>query len=215
MNEKLERTKIECDSLELLIKKSDELLEELLQDEKVKRYLEVSKDNAELKNKLSNLLLELACAEIRECNHVFVKTDVVYDRSDRDRVIRNNVYHCLKCGLTNEYEVKEIPKSRLNKLQKEMWELYYGNACNGIFVTDQVYSLDRAKIVYEGIMSINPDITPFELKEIFPILYNSANKSAKSAATIWYEMEQKSIDDAIATIDRISSNSVDKTKIKK
>ena len=128
MNEKLERTKKECDSLELLIKKSDELLEELLQDEKVKRYLEVSKDNAELKNKLSNLLLELACAEIRECNHVFVKTDVVYDRSDRDRVTRRNVYHCLKCGLTNEYEVKEIPKSRLNKLQKEMWELYYGNA---------------------------------------------------------------------------------------
>lgn len=212
MNEKLERTKKECDSLELLIKKSDELLEELLQDEKVKRYLEVSKDNDELKNKLSNLLLELACAEIRECNHVFVKTDVVYDRSDRDRVIRKNVYHCLKCGLTNEYEVKEIPKSRLNKLQKEMWELYYGNACNGIFVTDQVYSLDRARIVYEGIMSINPDITPFELKEIFPILYNSANKSAKSAATIWYEMEQKTTDTAIATIDRINE---DKTKIKK
>lgn len=212
MNEKLESMREECDSLELLIKKSDELLEELLQDEKVRKYLEVSKDNAELKNKLSNLLLELACAEIRECNHVFVKTDVVYDRSDRDRVIRKNVYHCLKCGLTNEYEVKEIPKSRLNKLQKEMWELYYGNACNGIFVTDQVYSLDRARIVYEGIMSINPDITPFELKEIFPILYNSANKSAKSAATIWYEMEQKTTDTAIATIDRINE---DKTKIKK
>lgn len=212
MNEKLESMREECDSLELLIKKNDELLAELLQDEKVRKYLEVSKDNAELKSKLSNLLLELACAEIRECNHVFVKTDVVYDRSDRDRVIRRNVYHCLKCGLTNEYEVKEIPKSRLNKLQKEMWELYYGNACNGIFVTDQVYSLDRARIVYDGMMSIRPNITPVELKEVFPILYYNDNKNTKSAATIWYEMEQKSIDDAIATIDRINE---DKTKIKK
>lgn len=183
-----------------------------MQDEKVKRYLEVSKDNAELKNKLSNLLLELARAEIRECKHVFVKTDVVYDRSDRDRVIRRNVYHCLKCGLTNEYELKEVPKSRLNKLQREMYELCSEQICNGILVVDQVYSLDRARIVYDGIMSINPDITPFELKEIFPILYNSANKSAKSAATIWYEMEQKTTDTAIATIDRINE---DKTKIKK
>ena len=32
MNEKLESMREECDSLELLIKKNDELLEELLQD---------------------------------------------------------------------------------------------------------------------------------------------------------------------------------------
>ena len=71
--------------------------------------------------------------------------------------------------------------------------------------------MHRAKIIYEGIVSMNPNITSVELKEIFPILY-SDSKSAKSAATIWYEMEQKSIDRAIATIDRINE---DKTKIKK
>ena len=213
MNEKfIERTKKERDSLEHAIRENDELLEELLQDEKVRKYLEVSKDNDELKTKLSNMLLELACKEIMECKHVFVKTEVVCDRSDRDRVIRKGVYHCLKCGLTNEYEVKEVPKSRLNNLQREMWELYYGNACNGIFVTDQVYSLDRARIVYEGIMSMNPNITSVELKEVFPILYNS---TAKSAATIWYEMEQKSIDDAISALDRIRRDNEDKIKVKK
>lgn len=215
MNEKfIERTKKECDSLEFAIKKNDELIEELLQDENVRKYLKVSKDNDELKNELSNLLLRLSCTEIMKCNHVFIKTDVVYDRSDRDRVIREGVYHCLKCGLTNEYEVKGVPKSKLNKLQRKMWELY--NASYGISITDQVYSLDRAKIVYEGIMSMNPNITPVELKEIFPILYNTANKSAgsaKSAATIWYEMEERSIDAAISTLDRI--NGEEKSKIKK
>lgn len=207
----LKEIKEKKETLEKQIKDNDAVIQELLENEKVKKYISISEDNEKLKDSLKKLLLELACREIMECNHIFVKTEVVSDRSDRDRVTRTNVYHCLKCGLTNEYQVKEVPISKLDDLQKEMFELYYGNACNGIFIRDEIYSLDKASAIYDLIMRINPSISLDEFKNAFPTMYKT-RYGKKSAAEQWYKMEQRCEDNAIATLNRILKNNEGKRK---
>ena len=207
----LKEIKEKCSELETQIKNNDAAIQELLEDEKVKSYISASEDNKKLKDLLKKLLLELACNEIIECKHIFVKTEVVYDTSDRDGVKGINVYHCLKCGLTNEYKVKEVPISKLDDLQKEMFELYYGNACNGIFIRDEIYSLDKASVVYDLIMRINPNISLDEFKNVFPAMYKTRYRK-KSAAELWYEMEERCHSGAIATLNRILDDKNEKKK---
>ena len=93
--------------LGIRINSNNEKLQELLKDEKVRKFINILEENKRL---------SLGIKEgMEECSHVFVMTDVCEEG--------NVVYHCLKCGLTNEYGVKKQDKV-LTEYEMQMSDIF-------------------------------------------------------------------------------------------
>lgn len=156
---------------------NDRRLEELLQDEKVKEYVSILKDSESIR-----ILLR---QEMENCDHVFVQTERVTSEKFPNGV---RVFHCLKCGLTNEYAAKNISSD----LSSDMTELYGSSFLRSLVISDKICSIDRARKLYQLIVSSNPNISHKDIIEKFDELYKKAER--------------------IARLNRVNS---DKTKIKK
>lgn len=141
---------------EFLLDKYQEVskkLKELIKDERVKEYIHII-----TVMKAVNLML---VEEMTKCNHIFVKTKENSDTS---------IYHCLKCGLTNNYELKN---TSLDELQKSMKEIYEKTFLNGTIIYDEECNLHTAKKLYDMIVSCNENIAIDVLIEKFKLLYTS------------------------------------------
>ena len=165
------------EELESSIKTNDKILEELLEDEKVKQFFAVSKENEELINRLRRLKTNLVVAEMENCAHVFVKTSVVVDRSDSHRNCKDEVFHCVKCGLTNYYSVLELPDSMLDEEKRFMSYIFAETSDFGVLISKNICSLETAKAVYEILTIVYPKIMHKELKERFSLLYPMIEES--------------------------------------
>ena len=151
------------------LEENDKRLSELLQDEKVREYLSVMKDSEILRSFLQINEANLRYSEIEKCKHIYVVTDEVENDSYCDGVAK--VYHCLKCGLTNEYEVKNIEVNLLDTVQLGMFRLFKESAFESYVIGDEIYSLELAKTIYQVIINENPNITNAELELRFLELY--------------------------------------------
>lgn len=161
-------------------KENNRRLEELLQDEKVKEYVSILKDSESIR-----ILLR---QEMENCDHVFVQTERVTSEKYPSGV---RVFHCLKCGLTNEYAAKNISSD----LSSDMTELYGSSFLSSLVIRDKIYQLGRARKLYQLIISSNPNISREEMIEKFNELYKKS--------------------EAIASLNRVNSDNEDKTKVKK
>lgn len=180
-------------------------IQELLKDENVRKFINLLDENKRL---------SLGIREgMEECSHVFVMTDVCEEG--------NVVYHCLKCGLTNEYDVKKQDKI-LTQYEIEMSDIFKKTFAKGVIV-GIADKLSVAREVYDFIKRENSSISHAELQEAFARAYpkfvemkengtlGKCNPK-KSATELWHEMEEKSIEMGIATLNKIAENN--KRKIK-
>ena len=187
------------------INANDEKLQELLKDEKVRKFIYLLDENRRL---------SLGIREgMKECSHIFVMTEVCEEG--------NVVYHCLKCGLTNEYAVKMDSKV-LTQYEIEMSDIFKKTFAKGVIV-GIADKLSVAREVYDFIKRENSTISHAELQEAFARVYPKfvemrekgtlgKCKPNKSAAQLWYEMEERSEEHAIATLNKIAEEN--KRKIK-
>lgn len=166
------------------LEENNERLTELLQDEKVKEYLSILKDNEILRNFLQINETNLRYSEMEKCKHIYIITDEVEDDRFSDGLAK--VYHCLKCGLTNEYDVKKNEIDSLDTVQLGMFRLFRDSAFESYVIGDKIYSLELAKIIYQAIVNENPNITNVELESRFLELYlqyTNEKKATKKLTT--------------------------------
>ena len=100
--------KILNDDIEMLWKikrENDDKMEALLKDPKVSEFLNLHKNNEELRKIIDKKRRELLHHRFETCNHAYVMTDI--------SLVNGNspIYKCVKCGLTNESAVKGNPVS--------------------------------------------------------------------------------------------------------
>lgn len=183
------------------LKGNNERLEELLQDERVKEFMTITKEN--------DVLNTLLSYEMESCSHLFVQTDLVPNEDYPDGI---KIYHCLKCGVTNEYGVMNSTNS-LDETKAKITDLYCKTAINGVVISDKICSLEAARNLYRLIISAKPSISVDEIIERFSQMY-SRNLGRKSAAELWYEMEERCDEGALATLKRFVENN-GTAKIKK
>lgn len=187
------------------INENDKRIQELFKDENVRKFVNLLDEN----NRLTKGLIQ----GMEECSHVFVKTKVTED---------GEIYHCLKCGLTNEYAVTKA-KMKQTDLEKEITDIFKRTFGYGIIISDKICKLSVAREVYDFIKRENQSISHTELQETFARAYPKfvelkergtlgKCKIKKSAAEQWYEMEQRCEDNAIATLNRIVENNEGKRK---
>lgn len=181
-------------------------IQELLKDENVRKFINLLDENKRL---------SLAIREgMEECSHVFVMTDVCEEG--------NVVYHCLKCGLTNEYDLKKHGKI-LTEYEMQVSNIFKRTFVKGIILGDGVCKLNIAREVYDFIKRENLSISHADLEKAFLHAYPKfvemkengtlgKCKPKKSAAELWYEMEERSVDNAIVTLNRITENDERKRK---
>ena len=96
-----------------------------------------------------------------ECEHIFVRTEIVQER-DYDRIVREPIYYCLRCGLTNGYVVKDVNPLLLSKTENDMAYIFEKTAKNGILLHERrTCPLDVAKVIYEEIQKRTKNLVLF------------------------------------------------------
>ena len=186
--------------LGIRIEKNKEKLQELLKDENVRKFINILEENRRL-----NLGIK---QDMEECSHIFVMTDVCKEG--------NVVYHCLKCGLTNEYDVKMDSKV-LTELEIQITDIFKRTFVKGIILGDGVCKLNVAREVYDFIKRNSGPITKDKLQEAFshgyPKFVEMREKGTlgkcqhhKTIAEEMYESEERSIERANATLNKISED---------
>ena len=188
------------------INDNNEKIQELLKDENVRKYIYLVDENRRLSLAVKD--------EMESCSHVFAKTDIVEDGVP--------VYHCLKCGLTNEYAVK-MPKKVLTEFENQITDIFKRTFGHGMIISDEICKLNIAREVYNFIKRENLSISHADLEKAFSHVYpkfvEMKNKGTlgkcntnKSAAELWYEMEERCHAGAIATLNKILEDKQGKIK---
>ena len=157
---------------------------ELLMIPEVREFYNIITDNEKIKNTLKTKEKEYTLKSMQECEHAFVITEIVKE-SECGCIRRTPVYHCVKCGLTNEYDVKEI-NDLVDEIKSQMAFIFGDTSMNGVLLSNEVISLIEAIDVYKGIVAINQNITNSELKKLFPsvLLRIQSSKEQKSSVSI-------------------------------
>ena len=116
----------------------------------------------------------LARLEMSECQHAFVITGTEKDW-ENGRTIKTPIYHCVKCGLTNYYDVTNT-NDLVDGIKSQMGFIFADTFRNGILLSNQIISLEDSKDVYNSIINNSPNTTNAELQKIFPIVLMRMNK---------------------------------------
>lgn len=115
-----------------------------------------------------------------------------------------------------------MAKKVLTELENQIVDIFSRTFLDGMIISDEVCNLNIAREVYDFIKRENLSISHAELQEVFlysyPKFEEMKNKGTlgkcntnKSAAELWYEMEERCEERAIATLNRI----VEKNKVKR
>lgn len=163
MQEKLTRLRERVNVLKQQKEQNESRMNELLENPLVKEFKEIFIANDEIEEKLSTAEGRLAICEMKECEHAFIITDIYTDR-ECDRIVRNPVYHCVRCGLTNQYDLLDM-NDVVSYVDGQMAEIFRDTSMNGTLLSKEVISVDNIVKINE-IISIIPNITNEELKEI-------------------------------------------------
>lgn len=168
MDETIKGYKDECSNLRIKTEENDKRIRELLTNPIVSEFFKLYSENIKLKEKLSAKEQRLALLEMSECQHAFVITGTEKDW-ENGRTIKTPIYHCVKCGLTNYYDVTDI-NDLVDGIKSQMGFIFADTFRNGILLSNQIISLEDAKDVYNTIINNSPNTTNAELQKIFPIV---------------------------------------------
>lgn len=127
-------------------------LEQLKNNEIVRRYLKLKEENDNLYGKQLKLYDSIKREEYDECKHILVYSKIEYDRHE-GRTYRN--CGCIKCGLDDS--VLDEERDWLTNTQKIMYDYLRKNYLKGI-KTDILCDIDLATSIYSKINEAHPDI---------------------------------------------------------
>lgn len=182
MDETIKTYRDECTILRSTVEENDKRIRELLTDPMVSEFFRLHSDNIKLKDKLSEKEQRLAHLEMSECQHAFVITDIEKDW-ENGRTIRTPIYHCVKCGLTNYYDVTNT-NDLIDGIKSQMGFIFADTFRNGILLSNEIISLADANDVYNGIINISPHPTNAELQKTFPIVLARMKKLKEQSGLV-------------------------------
>ena len=178
MDEIIKSYRDECATLRSITEENDKKIRELLTNPIVSEFFRLYSDNIKLKEKLSVKEQRLAYLEMSECQHAFVITEFVEQKKYGEPI-----YHCVKCGLTNYYDIKDTPE-QVDNIKLQMGDIFIDTFINGTLLTNELISLEDAKDVYNTIIKNNPNITNAELQLTFPIVLSRMKKFKEQSGAV-------------------------------
>lgn len=182
MEEIIKNYRDECITLRNKTDENDKRIRELLTNPIVSEFFRLYSDNIKLKEKLSEKEQRLAYFEMSECQHAFVITGTEKEW-ESGRTIRTHIYHCVKCGLTNYYDVTNT-NDLVDEIKSQMGYIFADTFKNGILLSNGVVSLSEAIDVYSAIINNDPNITSIELQTLFPIVLLRMKKIKEQSGPI-------------------------------
>lgn len=144
--------KKEYDEITKQRKKIIEEMKLLEENEIVKRYFELTKQNETLYDKQLILYKEMKNEEYESCKHILVYSKINYDRYE-GRTSKS--CGCIKCGLDNS--VLDYQREYLPFTQKIMYDYLRKKYLRGS-ETKIACDLDLAQAIYSKIKDAHPDI---------------------------------------------------------
>lgn len=188
MDETIKSYRDECTILRSTTEENDKRIRELLTNQIVSEFFRLYSDNIKLKDKLSAKEQRLAHLEMSECQHAFVITGTEKDW-ENGRTIRTPIYHCVKCGLTNYYDVTNT-NDLVDGIKSQMGFIFADTFRNGILLSNEIISLVDAKDVYNEIINISPNTTNAELQKTFPIVLARMKKLKEQSGPVLTKKSQ-------------------------
>ena len=174
MDEVIKDYRDKCITLRKQTKENDKRIRKLLTNPIVSEFFKLYSENIKLKEKLSVEEQRLAHLEMSECQHAFVITGREIDR-ENGRIIRTPIYHCIKCGLTNYYDVTNT-NDLVDEIKSQMGFIFADTFRNGILLSNEIITLAEAIDVYNEIINKAPNTTNAELQLTFPIVLSRMKK---------------------------------------
>ena len=154
--------------------KTIEELNQLREDDRVKRYVELQSKNETLYNKQIALYQELKKEEYSSCNHILVYSEIDYDRYEGRSYKRCG---CIKCGLDGS--VSSQSREYLPFSQKIMYDYLRKNHLRGK-ETNITCDLDLAHAIYSKVKEVHPDIDDDTTIGYFEIALNNIRNTKVS-----------------------------------
>lgn len=150
----------EIDMLWELKRENNAEMEILLEDPKVREFLNLYKNNEELSTLIDKKSRELLHHKFETCNHAYVMTDVSMING------YTPIYKCVKCGLTNESVVRGNQLS-LSYPYSLMGDIFEQTFHKSVLIYDGLSDVPFEEIakIYEIVSSEYPDISLIELRE--------------------------------------------------
>ena len=139
-----------------ILKKQEEnnsLVDELKENELVKRYIDAYQEKEKLESKESYLKKELLIQKILHCSHYYVLNEE-NSYFDGHRMDTDRVYTCIHCGLTNRYSDnmyrREVyPYSMYNDIIRNHGMWVRGNS-HGKYDYEDLDALEEIYQKYKG-----------------------------------------------------------------
>lgn len=154
--------------------KTIEELNQLREDDRVKRYIELQSKNENLYNEQIALYQELKKEEYSSCNHILVYSEIDYDRYEGRSYKRCG---CIKCGLDGS--VSSQSREYLPFSQKIMYDYLRKNHLRGK-ETSITCDLDLAHAIYSKVKEVHPDIDDDTAIGYFEIALNNIRNTKVS-----------------------------------
>ena len=164
--------------------KTIEELNQLREDDRVKRYIELQSKNETLYNEQIALYVifkwyfneyqELKKEEYSSCNHILVYSEIDYDRYEGRSYKRCG---CIKCGLDGS--VSSQSREYLPFSQKIMYDYLRKNHLRGK-ETNIACDLDLAHAIYSKVKEVHPDIDDDTAIGYFEIALNNIRNTKVS-----------------------------------
>ena len=172
----------ECATLRITTEENDKRIRELLTNQIVSEFFRLYSENMELKEELTTKEQRLAHLEMSECQHAFVITGTEKDW-ESSRIIRTPIYHCVKCGLTNYYDVTNT-NDLVDGIKSQMGFIFADTFRNGVLLSNAIISLEDAKDIYNEIINNMPNTTNAELQKTFPIVLARMKKLKEQSGPV-------------------------------
>lgn len=148
----------------------------LVNDEKVKKYLELCNRNMDLKRLQKKIYKQVKVDEYSLCNHIFVNILCEYDMVEGRS---NNYCGCIKCGLDQRvFSLMNLyGKVDLLTFDQQIMYSFMKNRSyiNGID-TKVSCDLELAKAIYSRIKEVHPDIDDETARKYFEIALNDIRR---------------------------------------
>lgn len=162
MNSRVKRLSDELDVLWKLKRDNDSKIDAFLEDPRIREFLNLYQSNEEIRKAIEVKTKQYVVSKMETCDHAFVVTEVVPFENGKT----SKVYRCVKCGLTNEYEVKDM-SDLVDYPKSVMEEIYKDTFLNSVLIYDEVIDIPFEEIakIYEVVTSEHPYIGLYELRE--------------------------------------------------
>lgn len=162
MSSGVKRLSEELDVLWKLKRNNDSRIDAFLEDPRIREFLNLYQSNEEIRKAIEIKTQQYIVEKMSECNHAYVITEVVPFENGKS----SKVYKCVKCGLTNEYDVKGM-SDVVDSPKCIMGDIYKDTFLNSILIYDEIIDIPFEEIakIYEIVTTEYPNISLIELRE--------------------------------------------------